>query len=258
MDFGSLIGFLSGLGMVTGAIIYEGNLDQFINTPGLMIVIGGTLSATLLNYKLTDVMIGFRAVHRVFTSHRENPNDVLNDMLILSRTAQIKGHAAIENLRTDKDSWFVKKAIELTAENTDEAIIRSALRAEIGSVKLRNMVSEDIFRKMSMYAPGFGMIGTLIGLIQMLSAMDDPSQVGPSMATALTTTFYGSVLSTMIFTPIAGKLKSRTLESVTNLEIIYISAVSIKRGEHPLSLYEQAIALIPLGSRRPFEMPELK
>lgn len=257
MDIASLIGFLSGLGMIIGAIMYEGNLDQFINGPGMMIVLGGTLSATLLNYKLGDVVNGFRAVHRVFTSHRENPNDVLQDMLLLSRTSQVKGFAAIEHLRSKKDSWFVKKTIELTAENTDESIIRTALRSEISSVKLRNMITEDIFRKMSMYAPAFGMIGTLIGLIQMLSAMDDPSQVGPSMATALTTTFYGSFLSTMIFTPIAGKLKSRTLESVTNLEIIYISAISIKRGEHPISLYEQAIALVPLGSRRPFEMPEL-
>jgi len=257
MDFGSLIGVISGMGMVFGAILYEGNLEQFINVPGMMIVMGGTLSATLLNFNLKDVLDGFKAVHRVFTSHRENPNDVLTEMLMISRTAQVKGHAAVEQLAKESHSWFVKKTIELTSENTDESIIRSALRAEIGSVKLRNMTTEDIFRKMSMYAPAFGMIGTLIGLIQMLSAMEDPSNVGPAMATALTTTFYGSFLSTVIFTPIAGKLKSRTIESVTNLEIIYIGAVSIKRGEHPLSLYEQAIALIPVGSRRPFQIPDL-
>ncbi len=257
MDFGSLIGVISGMGMVFGAIIYEGNMEQFINIPGMMIVMGGTLSATLLNFKLKDVLSGFRAVHRVFTSHRENPNDVLTDMLLLSRTVQIKGPAAIEKLHKKSDSWFVKKTIELSAENTDEAVIRSALRAEIGTIKLRNMTTEDIFRKMSMYAPAFGMIGTLIGLIQMLSAMEDPSNVGPAMATALTTTFYGSFLSTVIFNPIAGKLKARTIESITNLEIIYIGAVSIKRGEHPLALYEQAVALIPVGSRRPFELPEV-
>jgi chemotaxis protein MotA len=91
MDFGSLVGVLSGLGMIIGAIIYEGNLDQFVNAPGLMIVAGGTLSATFLNFKLKDVITGFQAVHRVFTSHRENPNDVLKEMLHLSRIAQIKG-----------------------------------------------------------------------------------------------------------------------------------------------------------------------
>ncbi len=101
------------------------------------------------------------------------------------------------------------------------------------------------------------MIGTLIGLIQMLAAMDDPSQVGPAMATALTTTFYGSLLSTVLFNPIAGKLRAKTIESITNLEIIYLTAVSIKHGEHPIALYEQAVALIPLGQRRPFEMPEV-
>ena len=237
--------------------MHEGNLDQFISGPGLMIVFGGTLSATLLNFQLKDVMIGFHAVHRVFTSTRENPNDVLSDMLVLCRTAQIKGPTTLEKLLKKEDSWFHRKTIELSAENSDEMVIRSALRAEIGSVKLRNMITEDIFRKMSMYAPAFGMIGTLIGLIQMLSAMDDPSQVGPAMATALTTTFYGSLLSTVIFTPIAGKLRAKTVESITNLEIIYLTAVSIKRGEHPLALYEQAVALIPLGQRRPFVMPEI-
>lgn len=257
MDFASLIGFISGMGMVLGAIAYDGNVDQFVSVPGLMIVFGGTVSATLLNFKAKDVMTGFKAVHRVFTSHREDPNSVLTEMLLMSRTAQRKGFAALERMAQDDHSWYMRKMIELTAENTDEKIIRSALRAEIGSVKLRNFVTEDIFRKMSMYAPAFGMIGTLIGLIQMLAAMDDPSQVGPAMATALTTTFYGSLASTVIFTPIAGKLRARTIESVTNLEIIYIAAISIKRGEHPLALYEQAIGLIPIGSRVPFEMPDV-
>ncbi len=153
MDIASLIGVISGLGMVFGAIVYEGNLDQFVSGPGLMIVFGGTISATLLNFQLKDVIIGMRAVHRVFTSSRENPNDVLSQMLILSRTAQVKGPTALEKLIQKEDSWFQRKAIELTADNSDESVIRSALRSEISSVKLRNMITEDIFRKMATYAP---------------------------------------------------------------------------------------------------------
>ena len=234
--------------MVTGAIIYEGNLDQFINTPGLMIVIGGTLSATLLNYKLTDVMIGFHAVHRVFTSHRENPNDVLNDMLILSRTAQIKGHAAIEKLRTDQDSWFVKKTIELTSENTDESIIRSALRAEIGSVKLRNMTTEDIFRKMSMYAPAFGMIGTLIGLVIMLSGFGGEGgadALGPGMSAALITTFYGAVFANLFFLPMSEKLDTRTSFTSTLQAMLVEASRLIHQKKHPLIVREKLNSFIP-------------
>ena len=115
-------------------------------------------------------------------------------------------------------SRFLKKACQLIADSSEEDSIRAVLTNEIESLKVRHFMVQDVFKKMGFYSPAFGMLGTLIGLVQMLSKLQDPSAIGPSMAVALLTTFYGSLLSTMLFLPIAGKLKVRTLTQVMELE----------------------------------------
>lgn len=114
----------------------------------------------------------------------------------------------------------------------------------------RHYATQDVFRKMAAYAPAFGMLGTLIGLIQMLSELDNPEAIGPAMAVALLTTFYGSLLATMVFLPIAGKLKSRTLSEVTNLEIIREGCISILTNDHYMHVYEQLSSYIPAAKRK--------
>ena len=118
---------------------------------------------------------------------------------------------------------------------------------------MRHFVVQDVFRKMAMYAPSFGMLGTLIGLIQMLSLLASPDSLGPAMAIALLTTFYGTLLSTVIFLPIAGKLRSRTLAEVMNLEIIFEGAISILQDNNPLSVYEKLSSFIPAKKRKPLK-----
>ncbi len=256
MDLASLIGVLSGLGMILGAIIYQGEFSAFVNLPGMMVVLGGTISATLLTFNLQDVISALRTSGAVFYHSRRNPNDMLDLMLELSRYAQYHGFTALAKMEKEEYPDIIKKTIQLTADNMDEGVISAALRTEIESVKLRDMVIQDIFYKMAMYAPAFGMMGTIIGLISMLGHMDDPSDIAPAMSLALVTTFYGTLLSTMIFFPAAGKLRTHTIESVVNLEIIFTGAISILHGEHPMVLYEKASAFIPVGKRRPFKMPE--
>ncbi len=253
MDFASLVGVLSGLGMIIGAILYQGDVSSFVNVPGMMVVIGGTISATLLTFNLGDVILAIRTSTSVFFRKHEDPNDMLELMLDLSRHALHNGFTSLAKMEKDEYPEIINKAIQLTADNMNEGVISAALRTEIESVKLRDMVIQDIFRKMAMYAPSFGMIGTIIGLISMLSKMEDPSMVGPAMALALTTTFYGSLLSTMLFFPAAGKLRTHMIESVTNLEIVFTGSISILRGEHPMILYEKASAFIPVSKRREFK-----
>ncbi len=148
-------------------------------------------------------------------------------------------------------SRFLKKACDLIADGSSEEIIRSALRTEIDSLKIRHLIVQDVFRKMGTYAPAFGMLGTLIGLIQMLSKMQNPATIGPAMAVALLTTFYGSLLSTMFFLPIAGKLKARTHLEIINLEIMFEGAISILEVNNPLILYEKISSYIPAKLRKP-------
>jgi chemotaxis protein MotA len=128
-------------------------------------------------------------------------------------------------------------------------MIRHVLRTEINSMKARHFNVQDVFKKMATFAPAFGMLGTLIGLIQMLSKLDDPATIGPSMAVALLTTFYGSLLATVIFIPIAGKLKSRTMFEVINLEIIFEGAICILKDNNQLSVYEKLSSFLPQAQR---------
>jgi chemotaxis protein MotA len=155
--------------------------------------------------------------------------------------------------KLDTDSDFLKKAANLIADGTKEELMRDTLNIEIESMKQRHFIIQDVFKKMALYSPSFGMLGTLIGLIQMLSELSNPETVGPAMAVALLTTFYGMVLATLLFNPIAGKLKQRTLVEVINLEIIFEGAISILQDNNPILVYEKLSSYVPNSLRRPMK-----
>lgn len=248
MDFASFIGIIAGISLIVSAIFMGGNASEFINVPGMMIVVGGTIAATILTFPVRDIWDGIRGAFRVFTHSKQTPQDMIQTMIELCTLSRQRGLIALADL--DTNSSFLKRAANLIADAATEEALQHVLRTEINSLKARHFVVQNIFRKMAIYAPSFGMLGTLIGLIQMLSRMDDPDVIGPAMAVALLTTFYGSMMATMIFLPIAGKLKARTMEEIMNLEIIYNGAHSIMIGDHPIILYEKLSSFLP-ERRRP-------
>ena len=256
MDFASFAGILSGVGLIITAIVIGGDVHNFINVPGLMIVIGGTVATTLLTFQFKDVVNAFRAAYFVFSQGKADSNTMVETMIKLCHLSRRVGVIELGEVKTK--SRFLKKACDLIADGSAEADIRSALRTEIESLKNRHYVVQDVFRKMGAYAPAFGMLGTLIGLIQMLSKMQNPSSIGPAMAVALLTTFYGSLLSTMFFLPIAGKLKARTVLEVINLEIIFEGAISILDVNNPLIVYEKLSSYIPASQRKPLSAMRAK
>ena len=249
MDLASLVGIFSGISLIVAAIILGGDVHNFVNIPGLMIVLGGTTATTLLTFQFEDALSSFRAAYFVFTQGRDDPNNMVATMIRLCHISRRQGILELGDVKTK--SRFLKKACGLIADGSSEDIIRSALRTEIESLKMRHYVVQDVFRKMGTYAPAFGMLGTLIGLIQMLSKMQNPSSIGPAMAVALLTTFYGSLLSTMFFLPIAGKLKARTVIEVINLEIMFEGAISILEINNPMIVYEKLSSYIPARLRKP-------
>jgi len=249
MDLASLIGIISGLGLIISAIILGGDVHNFINVPGAMIVLGGTMAATLLTFQFKDVWTAFTSAYFVFTSPNQNPQDLINTMIKLGTISRRKGLLALSDVKTS--SPFLKRVCTLIADAADEETLRSAMRTEIESMQMRHFIVQDVFKKMAMYAPSFGMLGTLIGLIQMLSLLADPANLGPAMAVALLTTFYGSLLATAIFLPIAGKLRSRTMIEVMHFEIIFQGAVSILQDNNPLSVYEKLSSFVPAKKRKP-------
>jgi len=224
-----------------------GDVHNFYNIPGIMIVLGGTMAATLLTFRFKDVITAFRAAYFVFTQFKDDPNDTLATMIQLCHLSRQKGIFELHNIQSDEK--FLKKACGLIADGSEENVIRNALRTEINSMKMRHFIVQDVFRKMGVYSPAFGMLGTLIGLVQMLSKLQNPDEIGPSMAVALLTTFYGSLLSTMFFLPVAGKLKARTIMQGINLEIIFEGAVSILDNNNPIIVYEKLSSFIPEKNR---------
>jgi chemotaxis protein MotA len=251
MDIASFLGIASGIFLIVGAIFIGGDIHNFINIPGLMIVGGGTLATTLLTFQFRDVFAAFKAAYFVFSKEKEDPNEAVATMISLCQISRRQG--LMELSRIESDSGFLKKACGLIADGSSNDVIRNALITEIESLKMRHFIVQDVFRKMGLYSPAFGMLGTLIGLVQMLSHLQEPSQIGPAMATALLTTFYGSLLSTMFFLPIAGKLKARTVLEVINLEIMLEGSISILDNNNPVILYEKLSSFISARLRKPMK-----
>ncbi len=249
MDFASLVGIISGLFLIISAIVIGGDVQNFLNIQGIMIVLGGTVAATLLTFQFKDVVSAFKAAYYVFTEDKSDPNSMIATMIKLCHISRRQGLLELSKIKTK--TRFLKKACDLIADGSEEELIRGTLRTEIDSLKLRHLIVQDVFKKMGTYSPAFGMLGTLIGLIQMLTRLNDPSEIGPAMAVAILTTFYGSFLSTMFFLPVAGKLKARTMIKVINLEIMFEGAISILESNNPITVYERLSSYIPAKSLMP-------
>ncbi|MBF0228300.1 MAG: MotA/TolQ/ExbB proton channel family protein [Desulfamplus sp.] len=256
MDIASFLGIISGFSLIISAIFIGGDIQNFINIPSMMIVGGGTVATTFLTFQFKDVYAAFRAAYFVFSKDKEEPNDAVANMISLCYISRKQGLLELGKIQTK--SGFLKKACGLIADGSPEHVIRAALLTEIESLKMRHYIVQDVFRKMGLYSPAFGMLGTLIGLVQMLSKLQDPASIGPSMAIALLTTFYGSLLSTMFFLPVAGKLKARTIMEVINLEIMMEGAISILDNNNPVIVYEKLSSFIPERSRKPMAKMNLR
>ena len=251
MDIATIIGIFSGLALIFGAIMSGGQVQTFVNIPSVMIVVGGTLAATLITFPLGEVLQAFQAAKLVFTQKKVDPNDVVRLIINVANLSRRQGLVALSKVRTDNPVF--KKALMLIADGAPEELIRHTLRIEIEAMRQRHATAQDVFKKMGAYAPAFGMLGTLIGLIQMLGTLDDPKTIGPAMAVALITTFYGSFMSSLFFLPVAGKLKSRTQVEIINLEIIFEGALSILENNNPLLIYEQLSSFIPPRLREEYQ-----
>jgi chemotaxis protein MotA len=252
MDLATIIGIVSGLTLISGAIFLGGSFETFVNIPGLMIVFGGTIAATLTTFPFEEVKDAFKAAFKVFVEKKKDPHDVVMTMVKLSRMSGRSGFLSLQKI--DAENPLLKKGCQLIADSADKALIRDTLRIEIESLKQRHSIRQRVFTKMGTFAPSFGMLGTVIGLVHMLRNLKSPDDIGPAMAIAILTTFYGILLSTLFFLPIAGKLKARTELEVLNLEIIFEGAVTILESKNPLMVYEKLSSFVDPKLRKSFRL----
>jgi len=248
MDFATLIGLFSGLSLVLAAIIMGGDVGLFVDIPSVMIVFGGTFGTIFVAFPFEEVRQAFYAGFKAFSSRKVRVREVVNIMVKIAEISRREGLIALEHVKTENP--VLKKACQLIADNADPGLIRTTLAIEINAMKRRHKVGEEVFKRLGSLAPSFGMIGTLIGLVQMLANLSDPKSIGPAMAVAIITTFYGSVLATVIFLPIATKLRARTLQEELHLEVIFEGAKSILENNNPLLVSEKLSSFLAPRERR--------
>lgn len=250
MDIGTIVGIIGGIVIFLWAIFMGGSLSAFINIPSAMIVLGGVIAATLVNYPLQKVLDVMKILRVVFIEKELEAEDLIQTIVNLAETARREGLLALEDAAYQLEDPFLKKGVLLIVDGTDPDLVRNILETELSFLEERHGESQGIFEAMGAYAPAFGMIGTIIGLINMLRDLDDPSTIGPGMAVALITTFYGSVLANLIFLPIAGKLEVRSKEEILLKEVMIEGMLSIQAGENPRIIEEKLKAFLPPKMRR--------
>lgn len=248
MDIATIIGLAAGSVLITAAIILGGSALIFINIPSLLIVLGGTIAATLIKYSIADLVNTVSVVMKTFIFKISSPVDLVDRIKEMADVARREGLLALEG--KDHGDPFLQKGLGLLADGVDASQVVMVLDRELQYSKERHKKGQNILKGMGATAPAFGMIGTLIGLVQMLAAMDDPSKIGPAMAVALLTTLYGAVFANLIFLPLAEKLELRSKEEGLNRELVLAGVEAIARGENP-RLIEQHLKVFLAPKIRP-------
>lgn len=231
MDLATLIGLIGGFAVVAVSIMLGGSFGAFINVPSLMIVIVGTILVTMMKFSLGQFLSAAGVAIKAFSFKNKSSEDLIAKAVELSQASRKGGILSLEN--ADVPDEFMKKGLDLIIDGHDPEVVRSILTKDLVLAVERHSTGQAIFKGIGDVAPAMGMIGTLIGLVAMLSTLDDPKQIAPAMAVALLTTLYGAVLANMFALPIADKLALRSKEEKRTKALIIDALVAIQDGQNP-------------------------
>ncbi len=205
----------------------------YLDVPSVMITVGGSIASLLINYNLRDVVGVMGTVRNAFTTEIQAPGAMIETLVSYATKARREGILTLESELETAGDPFLVRGVRLAIDGTAPELIKDILTTELMYVESRHTLGQGILTMWGTYAPAYGMIGTLIGLIAMLRSMDDPSQIGPGMATAIITTFYGAVIANLVALPLAGKLRTRTQDEMLVKEMIIEGILSIQSGDNP-------------------------
>jgi chemotaxis protein MotA len=249
LDIATLIGILVSFGLVIISILMGGEGAWFVNTPSLMIVFGGTMGATLLAYPLVDVLSVFKVAKNVFMHKSQSVSELIPMITGFAKKARQEGILSFESQLEDIEDAFLVQGIQMAIDGMESRAIEDVLVTEIIYLEERHRLGSDIFTTMGGFAPAIGMLGTIIGLVQMLMQMEDPSQIGAPMAVALLTTFYGTMLANLVFIPVAGKLKTRSKQEILIKQMVLQGVLSIQSGDNHRVVEQKLKAFIAPKAR---------
>lgn len=244
MEITTIVGILITVACLVGGIIQQGSPQSFIDIASILITVGGTIGATIASYSLKDLKKMIKVIPIAFKKTEYDLYSTIYKIIDLANIARKDGLLALDNKSREIEDPFLKKGIMLVVDGTDPELIRNIMETEIVFKEDRHNMGSNILFSASSFAPAFGMIGTLIGLIGMLRSLNDADNLGVGMATALVTTLYGSVLANMVCTPLATKLKNMAEEETKYNELILEGLLSIQAGENPRLIEEKLLSFI--------------
>jgi chemotaxis protein MotA len=214
-----------------------------------MIVVGGTMGVTMICYPLKDVLGVIKVVQKTIFSKTISVTELIERFVNFANKTRREGILALESEIKEVQDEFLKKGVQMSIDGLEPQEIRDILDTELDFLKTRHQLGAEIFTSMGTFAPAMGMIGTLIGLVQMLQSMEDPSTIGPAMAVALLTTFYGSLMANIMCMPVAGKLRTRSKEETLTKEMTIQGIIGLSNGDNPRVLEQKLLAFIPPNQR---------
>lgn len=242
MDIASILGLVICFILMIFGIVYGKEFSviiRFLDAPSALITFGGSFMCILASNTLQSFVAGLKSITLIFKTSTMNVPEIIQKIIDLSNVARKEGLLSLEEAAGDIDDEFLKKGILLIVDGTDPELVRAIMETELVSVEDRHKEKIGFWENLGAMGPAWGMIGTLIGLVNMLQDMNDPSSIGPSMAVALITTLYGSILANWICAPVATKLKSKNAEEMMMKEIEIEGLLSIQAGENPRVIEEK-------------------
>ncbi|MGV2622313.1 UNVERIFIED_CONTAM: flagellar motor protein MotP [Halobacillus marinus] len=246
---GITIGFIMVMFGIMSSAGFSG-VTSFIQASSIIIVIGGLVAALMVNFNVGEVKLTFRVMKEAFKQHDRNLRELISLFVRLSERARREGLLALEAELDEVDDPFIKKGILLAVDGIEPEVITDIMKAEINAVEERHYRGRAIIEKAGEYAPAWGMIGTLIGLVLMLQSLSNPATLGPQMAVALLTTFYGTLLSNLVFIPMAGKLENRTDQEIFMKQVVIEGVIGVQSGQNPKVLEEKLSAFLSGEDKR--------
>jgi chemotaxis protein MotA len=247
VDLATVIGMLSGLACLVTAILItpRGSLGMFVDYPSLFIVAGGTAAALFMNFTLRDLAGLGRVLRNAFVSRGVSPGRLIADFRRYADLARREGILALERVTGEVKDPFLLAGLQHAVDGLDPDVIQDLMRTEMEYMEARHDRGVKILRQIGTYAPAFGMVGTLIGLTVMLANLRDPEAIGPSMAVAIITTFYGALLAYLFALPLAEKMAIRNSEEMVLREMMVKGLAAIQSGDSPRVVEQKLRVLLP-------------
>ncbi|MCA9190210.1 MAG: motility protein A [Planctomycetales bacterium] len=245
MDITSLVGFLLANALIIGSIMMgTAPFSAFIDIPSALVVIGGAFAAGMMAFPLNSFMALPMVMKKAFLNRQDNLLTLINQLVSLAEVARRDGLLALEGKMAEVDNPVIKSGIQMAIDGNDADTIESVMRTEMESVCRRHREGRSILDQLARFAPAYGMIGTLMGLIMMLSDMSDPSGIGAGMAVALITTLYGAIAANVVFQPFAEKLGLLSKYELNAMELIVRGVLAIQSGESPRALEQRLLTYL--------------